>query len=126
MPSCWGSCDKMSRMRTWDQLSENEQQVMLLAGEEGMLWEVCATLEPDPARRAQVVADAAAIAGTLARDGLLWFYRLSEGNPPLSEVAAVALFATPADWLRDSVAGTVADICLYPTADGERLLGVAE
>lgn len=90
-----------------------------------MLWEVCAMLEPDPARQPQVVAEATAMVGVLARDRLLWFYRLGEGKPPLSEAEAVALFATPADWLRDSSASTVANICLYPTQDGELLLGVA-
>src|SRR5262245_50019913 len=111
-------------MRAWEDLGEVDRKVMLLAGEEGMLWEVCAAMEPDPAKRdARVVAEGQRIAGTLAREGLLWFYRLEHGNPALSETEVVTLFNDAASWLRDEDTNTVASICLFATEDGERLLG---
>ncbi|MBO3751972.1 hypothetical protein J5X84_38390 [Streptosporangiaceae bacterium NEAU-GS5] len=110
-------------MQAWDDLDEVDRQVMLLAGEEGMLWEVCATLEPDAAKRdAGIVAEGQRIAGALAQQGLLWFYRVQPDNPALTEPEVVALFNDPASWLRDEEAGTVANVCLFATEDGERFL----
>lgn len=112
-------------MQAWENLDEVDRQVMLLAGEEGMLWEVCATLEPDVAKRdAGLVAEGQRVAGALARKGLLWFYRLEPGSPALTEPEVVALFNDQASWLRDPETGTVANICMYATEDGERLLGL--
>ncbi len=110
-------------MQARKDLDEVDRQIMLLAGEEGMLWEVCATLEPDVAKRdARIVAEGQRITGALSQQGLLWFYRLEPENPALTEPEVVALFNDPASWLRDEEAGTVANICLFATEDGERLL----
>lgn len=112
-------------MDEWAELSDLERGVLLLAGEEAMLWEVAATLEPEPERRgSRVVADGQRVVGDLARRGLLWFYRLDDGNPDLSETAVVDLFNQPGRWLRDETTGAVANVCLYATAEGEKALGV--
>lgn len=112
-------------MQAWEDRDEVDRQVMLLASEEGMLWEVCATLEPDAAKRnAGIVAKGQRIAGALAQEGLLWFYRPELGNPALTEPEVVALFNDPASWLRNEQMGTVANIRLFATDDGERVLGL--
>jgi hypothetical protein len=72
----------------------------------------------------QVVSDAQRFTGALAREGLLWFYRLAEGNPSLSEAEVVSLFNSPGGWLRNADTSTVANIYVYATETGERLLEV--
>jgi hypothetical protein len=109
-------------MRTWHDLSEAERHVMILAGEEGMLWEVCAELKPVE-RGIDVTSEGRRVTGGLAREGLLWFYRLEVGTPSLSEAEVVALLNSPAQWTRNEQMNTVANICLYATEDGQHLLG---
>ena len=110
-------------MRTWDDLSETERELMLLADEEAMLWEIPATVErriPTPA--AAVVEEAQRILGGLAREGLVWFYRLEAGNPSLTKREVMALLASSGDWLPDEETGTVSSVCIYATDHGEQLL----
>lgn len=112
-------------MEEWAELSDLERSVLLLAGEEAMLWEVAATLEAEPGRRgSRGVLNGQRVVGDLARRALLWFYRLDDGNPDLSETAVVDLFNQPENWLRDETTGTVASVCLYATTEGEKILGV--
>lgn len=94
---------------------------MILAGEEAMLWEVCAELGPD-ADTHDAVAAGQRVTAALAREGMIWFYRLTEGNPPLTEAEVVDLFNATDRWLRNESVGTVANICLFPTDAGEGLL----
>lgn len=109
-------------MREWSGYSETERQVLTLASEEGMLWEVCAFLEPDPAKRGSVIATARDVVGRLARDGLLWFYRLRIGTdrPDLTDAEVQGLFGQPTSWIRDDQ-GEVASVAIYLTPEGERL-----
>jgi hypothetical protein len=112
---------RLPDVRTWEQLSGVEQQVLILASEEAMLWEVCAALGPDSDTH-NAVAAGQRVTAALAREGLLWFYRLAEGNPSLTEAEVVDLFNATDRWLRDEAAGTVAGICLFPTDAGDGLL----
>ncbi len=88
-----------------------------------MLWEVCASLEADPARRGTaVIATAQDVVGRPARDGLLWFFRLTVGaeRPDLTDDEAEELFGEPSAWVRDDQ-GEVASVSMYLTPKGERL-----
>lgn len=114
--------DKLAGMREWSSCSETERHVLLLASEEGMLWEVCAFLEPDPARRVTAIATAQDVVGRLARDGLLWFFLLTVGadRPDLTDAEVEGLFGQPSAWIHDDQ-GEVASVAMYLTLEGERL-----
>jgi hypothetical protein len=110
-------------MRVWSDYSEDERQILMLASEESMLWEVCTYLEPDRARRGTgVIASAQDVVGRLARAGLVWFFPLAPGpgRPPLTEAEGQGLFEQPLAWVHDDL-GEVANVALYLTPQGERL-----
>jgi hypothetical protein len=112
-----------SGVREWSGCSEAERQVLTLASEEGMLWEVCAFLEPDPARRGTaVIAAAQDVVGRLAQEGLLWFFRLTIGtdSPDLTDAEVESLFGQSTAWTRDDQ-GEVASVAMHLTSEGERL-----
>lgn len=107
----------------WSDLSERDQQVLMLASEEGMLWEIYASLEPDPARRQMTVITAVQdVVGRLARNGLLWFHRLTVGadSPDLTDEEVEGLFGDPTAWVRNEN-GDVSSVAIHLTPAGERI-----
>ncbi len=63
---------------------------MLIAAEEGMVWEACASWVPEPADRGVAEIDRTRESVTrLMELGLLWMYRISEGNPDLTAAEAM-------------------------------------
>ena len=85
-----------------------------------MLWEACAQWSRDPATR--TAADVELTRRTaldLVRRGLIWMYRIAEGNPDLSQREADEILTDPRAWSNDS--NGTNDVALYLTPEGERV-----
>ena len=96
-----------------------EKQVVSLASDEAMLWEVTAGIAADPdARGLDAIAEAQHVVRGLVDEGMVWFSVLVDGVPELSAAEVNEVFATPGWWVHDDE-GQVLNVRLHLTRRGE-------
>ncbi|GAA1807784.1 hypothetical protein GCM10009835_28510 [Planosporangium flavigriseum] len=103
---------------TWPDLDDVAQNVMIIASEEGVIWEACASWVPEPGHRgtAEIERTRSSVA-QLVQLGLVRMYRLSAGNPDLTDVEVVSVMNDQRRWVYDQ--GGSHDVALYLTDLGE-------
>ena len=105
-------------MVAWSDLDGVARSILIIASEEGLIWEACAAWVPEPSDRGadQIERTRHAVAQLMLL-GLIRMYRLAEGHPDLVEAEVVSVMNDYRPWVFDQ--GGPHDVALYLTELGE-------
>jgi len=104
---------------TWSKLDDVAQGVLITASE-GLVWEACAAWVPEPTDRGSAgIERTRNVVGRLMQLGLVWMYRLDDGNPELTEAEAVSVMNDQRRWVFDQ--GGPHDVAFYLTELGKKV-----